>query len=221
MILKNMENPLIVIFLGKSGAGKDTQMELLKEKMGFDYIGSGDLLRERKKINDFTGNKISYIIDKGGLVLTPVIFKLWMQKIEELKNRGNVKGIIIDGSPRKIKEAYLLDEALDWYEWNKNIKVMLIDISNEEAIERISKRRYCVDCKEIHIDNGEVEKCNKCGGELMQRPDDQVEGVKKRLEWFKEEVEPVINYYKETNRLITINGEQEIEKVFEDILKQI
>jgi adenylate kinase len=216
-----MESPLIVIFLGKSGAGKDTQMELLRKKMGFDFVGSGALLRDRKKINDYTGNKISQTIDNGGLVLTPVVFKLWMDKFEELKNRGNVKGIIIDGSPRKIREAYLLDEALDWYEWDKNMKIILIDISDEEAIIRIGKRRYCAQCKEIYIYDGIMDKCAKCGGELIKRLDDDVEGVKKRLEWFKEEVEPVINYYKETNRLVVIDGEQPIEKLFEDILKVV
>ncbi len=216
-----MENPLIVILLGKAGAGKDTQMELLREKMDFDYIGSGELLRERKGINDFTGNKISQTIDNGGLVLTPVIFQLWVKKLEELKNRGDIKGIIIDGSPRKIKEAFLLDEALDWYEWNKNMKILLIDITDEEAIERIGKRRYCSQCKEIYIYDGKIEKCPKCGGELTQREDDQMDGIKKRLEWFKEEVEPVINYYRERDRLIVIDGKQSIEKVFEDILKNL
>jgi len=216
-----MESPLIVIFLGKPGAGKDTQMELLKEKMGLDFVNSGDLLRERKKINNFTGNKISQIMDNGGLILTPVVFNLWMDRFEELKNRGNVKGIIMDGSPRKIREAYLLDEALDWYEWDKNMKVILIDISDEESIERIGKRRYCAQCKEIYIYDGKMDKCAKCGGELIKRLDDDISCVKNRLAWFKEEVEPVINYYKESNRLIIINGKQEIEKVFEDILKTI
>jgi adenylate kinase len=216
-----MENPLIIILLGKAGAGKDTQMELLREKIGLDYVGSGELLRERKKIDDFTGNKISQTIDNGGLVLTPVVFQLWIKKLEELKNRGDVKGIIIDGSPRKIKEAFLLDEALEWYEWNKNIKALLIDISDKEAIERIEKRKYCSQCKEIYIYDGKGEKCSKCGGELIQREDDQIDGIKKRLDWFKKEVEPVIDYYKEGDRLIAIDGEQSIEKVFEDILKKL
>jgi adenylate kinase len=196
-------------------------MELLKEKMGLDFVNSGDLLRERKKINNFTGNKISQIMDNGGLILTPVVFNLWMDRFEELKNRGNVKGIIMDGSPRKIREAYLLDEALDWYEWDKNMKVILIDISDEESIERIGKRRYCAQCKEIYIYDGKMDKCAKCGGELIKRLDDDISCIKNRLAWFKEEVEPVINYYKESNRLIIINGKQEIEKVFEDILKTI
>ncbi|GMX58387.1 MAG: adenylate kinase [Candidatus Microsyncoccus archaeolyticus] len=214
-------SPSIIIFLGKSGAGKDTQMELLREKMGFDFINSGDLLRERKKTEDFTGKKISQVIDCGGLILTPVIFKLWMEEFEKIKNRGDVKGIIMDGSPRKIKEAYLLDEALEWYEWEKNINVILIDISDDEAIERIGKRRYCEKCKEIYIYDGKMENCEKCGSKLVKRPDDEIEGIKKRLAWFKEEVEPVINHYKETGHLKVINGEQEIEKVFEDILKAL
>ncbi|HNP79663.1 MAG TPA: nucleoside monophosphate kinase [Candidatus Pacearchaeota archaeon] len=211
----------IVIFLGKSGAGKDTQMELLREKMGFDFINSGELLRERKKIQDFTGKKISQVIDNGGLILTPVIFKLWMDIFESIKNRGEFKGIIMDGSPRKIKEAYLLEEALEWYEWNNNIKVILIDISDEEAIERIGKRRYCEKCKEIYIYDGKMETCSKCGEKLVKRLDDEPEGIKKRLAWFKEEVDPVIDYYKERGSLKVINGEQEIDKVFEDILKAL
>jgi adenylate kinase len=214
-------NPKVVIFLGKAGAGKDTQMELLREKTGFDFVSSGELLRERKKIKDFTGNKISQVVDSGNIILTPVIFRLWMEKFEYFKNKGEFKGLIMDGSPRKIKEAYLVDEALDWYEWNNNVKVILIDISDKEAIERIGKRRHCEKCKEIYIYDGKTDKCSKCGGELVKRIDDVEEGVKKRLGWFKEEVEPVINYYKETGRLVVVNGEQEIEKVFEDVLKAL
>jgi len=189
--------------------------------MGFDFINSGELLRERKKIQDFTGKKISQVIDNGGLILTPVIFKLWMDIFESIKNRGEFKGIIMDGSPRKIKEAYLLEEALEWYEWNNNIKVILIDISDEEAIERIGKRRYCEKCKEIYIYDGKMETCSKCGEKLVKRLDDEPEGIKKRLAWFKEEVDPVIDYYKERGSLKVINGEQEIDKVFEDILKAL
>jgi len=68
------DNPSIIIFLGKSGCGKGTQVELLRKKAGLDYLGSGELLRERKKIDDFTGRKISQVIDNGGIVATPVIF---------------------------------------------------------------------------------------------------------------------------------------------------
>lgn len=222
--MKHSKGPLIIIFLGKPGSGKGTQAELLGKKLGLDYVGSGDLLRERKKKKDFNGRKIAKVIDKGGLVPTPVVFKLWLDKFEELKEKKNLKGFVIDGSPRKILEAYLIDEALEWYEWDKNVKIMLIDISDKEAIWRLTKRRICQKCKEIIPYVGEfknVKKCPKCGGQLIRRPDDTISGVKKRLSWFRTEVQPVINYYRKTNRLIKINGEQSIEDVFKEILKKL
>lgn len=222
MTFNNMQNnPSIVIFLGKSGSGKGTQVELFRQKTGLDFLGSGELLRERKKADDFTGRKISQTIDNGGIVATPVIFQLWMKNFEEFKQKPDFKGVILDGSPRKIKEVYLLEEALEWYEWDKNIKVLLIDISDEEVIKRINKRRICSQCREILIFEEGMEKCPKCGGELVKRPDDELSGVKKRLAWFEEEVMPVIDYYKDKGELIIIDGEQKIEKVFEDILKAL
>jgi len=219
-----MKKPLVIIFLGKPGSGKGTQAELLGGKLGLDYVGSGDLLRGRKTKKDFTGTKLQKVVDTGGLVPTPVIFKLWLDKFEDFKKKKNLKGFIMDGSPRKIFEAYLIDEALEWYEWDKNVKVMLIDISNKEAIWRLTKRRICKKCGEIVPYIGkfrEMKNCPKCKGELIQRADDTVTGVKNRLNWFKTDVQPVIYYYRKTGRLIKINGEQSIEDVFRDILKAI
>jgi len=220
--MKHFKKPLIVIFLGKPGSGKGTQAELLGKNFGLDCVGSGDLLRKRKTKNDFTGRELKKVVDTGGLVPTPVIFKLWLDKFEELKKKKNLKGFVMDGSPRKTLETYLIDEALEWYEWYKNVKVMLIDVSNKEVIWRLTKRRICKKCKEIIPYVGEwrkVKKCLKCGGELIHRVDDTVSGVKSRLAWFKTDVQPVINFYRKTGRLIKINGEQSIEDVFKDILK--
>lgn len=222
--LSKIKNPLVVIFLGKPGSGKGTQAKLLGQKFGLDYVGSGDLLRARKAINDFTGEKLKKVVDAGGLVPTPIIFKLWLDKFEELKKRKKLKGFIMDGSPRKIFEAYLVDEALEWYQWNKNVKVMLIDISDKEAIWRLTKRRICKKCGEIVPYVGkfrEIKNCPKCKGELIRRADDTIAGVKRRLNWFKTDVQPVINFYRKTGRLIKINGEQSIEDVFKDILKAL
>lgn len=94
--------PFIVLLLGKSGSGKGTQVNLIVEKYGLEKIGSGDLLRERKETDDFTGEKISAVMDKGGIMPTPVIFSLWMRKLEEYKKQKvNLNGIIFDGSPGK------------------------------------------------------------------------------------------------------------------------
>lgn len=219
-----MKKPLIILLFGKSGSGKGTQSDLLMKKLGLEYIGSGDLLRARKNKKDFTENKITQVIKKGGLIPTPVIFKLWVDKVEELKNKKNLKGFIIDGSPRKIFEAYLIDELLQWYEWDKKLRLILVDISNKESIWRLTKRRQCKKCKEIIPFIGEFRKiknCPKCGGELIRRLDDTAEAVEKRLKWFKTDVQPIINYYRKTGRLIKINGEQSIENVFKDILKSL
>jgi len=217
------KSPLILILLGKSGSGKGTQVDLLKEKYGLNYIGSGELLREREKIDDFMGRKIAEVIDNGGIIPTPVIFNLWLRKFEELKKKESLNGIVLDGSPRKIKEAYLMDESLEWFEWDKNVKFLLVDISNEEAIKRLGKRKICSKCGNIVVvPTGEkLDTCSKCGGELFVRPDDTPEGIKKRLEWFKTEVGPVIDFYKNNNRLTVINGEQPVEAVFNDIVKEI
>lgn len=219
-----VKSPLILILLGKAGAGKGTQVNLLREKLGLDYIGSGDLLRERKKTDDFTGNKISEVIDKGGIVPTPVIFKLWMDKFESLKLNPDFNGFVFDGSPRKIREAYLLEEALGWFGWDGLAKVLLIDVSDEEAISRTIKRKICPKCGNIILfskDDPNIEDCPKCGEGLVRRPDDTLEGIKNRLDWFKTEVGPVIDYYKENSKLITVNGEQSVEMVFNDIMKAI
>ncbi len=218
------KNPLILILLGKSGSGKGTQAELLASKFHFDYIGSGDLLRARGKKNDFTGRKISNLLKTGGLIATPAIFKLWLDKVEQLKNKKNLKGFIMDGNPRKILEAYLIDETFDWYQWGKRVKAILIDISDKEAIWRLTKRRICLKCKEIVPFVGKfknMKECPKCGGKLVERSDDTINSVKKRLDWFRTDVRPIINYYRKSGRLLKINGEQSIENVFKDILKAI
>lgn len=218
------KNPLVLILLGKSGAGKGTQLNLLKERLGLEFIGTGDLLRSRKKIDDFTGRKIAEVIDGGGIIVTPIPFKLWMDSFEKIKNKGDFNGLIIDGSPRKIKEAWLLEDALNWYEWDKRVKVVLIDISEEEAIARITRRKTCPKCNNIIMfskEDPDIENCPKCGSVLVKRPDDTLEGTKKRLAWFEEEVGQTIKYYEDNNKLIRINGEQSVEDVYSDIIKAI
>ena len=219
-----MKKPLIIILLGKSGCGKGTQAEFLKNKFSLNYIGSGDLLRSRRNKKDFTGKKMTEVLAKGDLAPTAVIFKLWLDKVETLKNKKNLKGFVMDGNPRKILEARLIDEVLEWYEWDKNVKVVLVDISNREAVWRLTKRRICKECKEIVPFVGDfrkVKKCPRCNGRLVQRGDDTVASVNNRLKWFKKEVQPIINYYRKEGRLVKVNGEQSIEDVHKDILKSI
>ncbi len=223
--MKNFKSKkLVIILLGPPGSGKGTQAGLLQKKFSLEYIGSGNLLRVRKKKRDFTGVKIGQFIDAGKRVPTPVIFKMWMDKMELFKKDPKLRGFIIDGSPRSLFEAEMLELALEWYEWDKNKKVIFTKISPKESISRLTKRRTCKNCGRIipYINKFKrLKKCDKCGGELIIRADDTINGVKERLAWFKTDVQPSINYYKKRGELVEINGEQSIEDVFKDILKAL
>ncbi|MGI6297080.1 MAG: adenylate kinase family protein [Minisyncoccales bacterium] len=192
------KKPVVVCVLGKAGSGKGTQVNLLKERLNLNYIGSGELLRNRKLKNDFTGKKIASVIDKGGMSPSTIVFSLWISELEKFKNLENINGILIDGSPRKILEAYLINEAIEWYEWKENFKVILIDISDEEVFKRLAKR-----------------------AEIEGREDDTRAGVEKRLAWYKKEVLEVIEFYKKKGLLIEINGEQEVEAVYNEIIEKL
>lgn len=217
--------PLIIILLGRSGCGKGTQAELLQKKFGLEYIGSGDFLRERLKTPDFTGKKIEKVMKEGIFVPTPIIMDILLDILERYKkNSQNLKGIIFDGIPRKLIEAQVLDQTLEWYEWDKNVKVLLIDISEEEAFDRLTKRRICKNCDKLIPYIGDYKNltvCDECGGELVTRPDDKEEAIKSRLNEFMDKTQPVLEHYEKQGKLIKINGEQSIEDVHQDILKVI
>ena len=221
--MKNKKLRIIILF-GSVGSGKGTQAKLLSKKFGLEYFGSGNTLRVRKKVNDFTGEKLTKVMDRGELVPSFIISKLWIDQLEKFKKKKKLKGFIIDGSPRKIGEAKFFDEAIEWYEWQKYIKIILINISRKESIHRLTKRRMCKKCGRLIPWLGhfkKIRKCDKCGERLITRHDDKLSAIKKRLEEFKNEVIPVINHYKKQGKLRKIDGEQSIEDVFKSILKVV
>jgi adenylate kinase len=219
-----MKKPLVFIILGRPGSGKGTQAKLLAQKFGLEYVGSGDLLRARQKVGDFTGKKLIRVMARGELVPSFVVFKILGDVLEKLKKKSKIKGIVLDGWTRILSEAILTDEALNWYDWDKNVKVILINISSKTSYNRLTKRRQCKKCGRLIPWLGEfkkLKKCDKCRGELITRPDDKKESIKMRLEEYKNQTIKAIRYYKKQGRLIEINGEQSIEDVFQEILKKI
>lgn len=216
----------VYTLLGRAGCGKGTQAKLLMEKLGLIYIGSGELLRGRAKENDMLGKKIDLVLKSGNLAPSSLIFMLWVDQLEKIKKTAdeNFKGIIFDGIPRKLIETELLEEALNWYEWDKEFKAIFIDLSREEAFNRLTKRRQCKQCNRVIPYIGEyknLDKCDKCGGELIVRQDDTPEAINQRLDLFDEEVMPVINYFDKKGVLVKINGNQSIEGVQREILEKI
>lgn len=222
--MKLSKKPKVIIIMGPPGSGKGTQSKLLVKKFDLEYLGSGDILRKRRKIKDFTGQKLFQVMTNGELVPSFMIAKIWTDQFERLKKKPQFKGMVLDGWNRIAKEAELLDESLTWYGWQANVRVILINISRKESFNRLTKRRQCKECGRIIPWLGEfkkLKKCDKCGGKLITRLDDKMEVIKKRLEEFQKQTIPAINYYKKQGRLIKINGEQSIENVFKDILKAL
>jgi len=190
--------PKIIVPLGISGSGKGTQAKLLCDKLGLKQIVTGELLRARKKEADFSGTKIGRTIDSGKFVPSVLIVKILMDELEQLKHQENFSGFVLDGAPRKLLQAQFLDEAFEWYEWDKYLQVLLIDISEEEAMARLTKRM-----------------------EFEKRVDDAPDAIRSRMAEYREHVVPVVDYYKKQSRLIRINGEQSIEDVHKDIMKAL
>ncbi|MDO8470360.1 MAG: nucleoside monophosphate kinase [bacterium] len=185
---------LFIIILGRPGSGKGTQADLLGKKFGFSHLSTGQLLRNRAKKKDFVGRTIKHIQGTGALVPTPLVFQIWSPYIERFFMKGKGRGIILDGSPRKLYEAYLLLELLEMYGWQKNVRVLNIAISPKEAMRRLLKRG---------------------------RFDDDAPDVKNRLRVFNKEVVPVLKFLKKKGMLLHVNGEQTIEDVHKEVLKKL
>ncbi len=214
--------PLRIIILGPQGSGKGTQAELVKEHYNLLHIDMGSELRKIENQNNELAKKIKEIIDKGDLVPDEITLKIFEKKLQELKSsEKKYKGFISDGFPRNEKQLKLLNKNLgDVF----NI-ALYIKISDEEAIKRISKRRicYCND-KEIILSIDDVEKikeCEKNNCKIIHREDDKEEAIKHRLELYHKETELLLRDFYDKNILIEINGEQTIEKVFEEIKEKI
>lgn len=210
-----------VIILGPQGSGKGTQAEKLAQKFDAEHIDMGKFLREVAKLDTDLGREIHEIINvRKELVDDKILKKVLHVKLADLPRE---KGIVFDGVPRREDQLEYFSEALK--EFGRKIdKVILITLSEEESIVRISKRRICEKCKKTFIlgkdIQNESEKCSDCGGKIIQRIDDTEEGVIKRLDIFKTETLPVIEYFKKQGLLIEINGDQTVEKVFADILEK-
>lgn len=213
----------IIIIFGRSGSGKGTQAKLLLKEFGFNYVASGDLLRARIKKNDFSGKKLKKVLDKGDRAPSFLVFRIWSQIIANMREKINKNGLVIDGSPRTLSEAEFIDELLEWYQWS-DVRVILLDISEQEAFDRLTKRRICKKCGRLIPWVGDfrtLKVCDKCGGQLIIRHDDKPGVIKERMAYYRKDVVPAVEYYKKHGRLIKIDGEKSIEDVYYDIKKAI
>ena len=198
---------MYIILLGAPGAGKGTQAVMLAENMHLVQVASGDLFRQALRQETELGKKAKYYMDKGQLVPNEITIQMVLERLSEPDCE---KGALLDGFPRNTGQAEALDAALT--QQNKAIdRVVYIKVSEGELLKRLSGRWICRDCQapyhEVDSPPKVAGKCDRCGGELYQRPDDNVETVKKRLEVYFAETSPLIDYYKHAGKLLEINGE--------------
>jgi adenylate kinase len=208
-----------LILLGAPGAGKGTQAKLIVEKYGIPQISTGDMLREAVAKGTELGKKAKEYMDRGELVPDEVVIGIVK---ERLKQPDCDKGFILDGFPRTLKQAEELDKMLE--ELGKKIDAVInVHVPEEEVVKRIVNRRTCKNCGAVYhlIYNPPKEegKCDKCGGELYQRDDDKEETVRARYKVYKEQTEPLIDYYSKKGLLYNVDGTKSIEEVFEEIKK--
>lgn len=209
---------MYIIFLGAPGAGKGTQAVMLSEKMKLVQVASGDLFRQALQQETALGKKAKAYMEKGQLVPDEITIQMVLERMAEpdVKN-----GAILDGFPRNLEQAKALDEALA--QQSRTIdKVVYIKVSEEELIKRLGGRWICRQCQapyhEVDSPPKVAGKCDRCGGELYQRTDDNIETVKKRLEVYFKETSPLIDYFQKAGKLLEINGEGNAAEVNQRIL---
>lgn len=214
---------MIIIMLGAPASGKGSVAEILSEEFKIPAISSGDIFRKYIKEGTEIGKKANEYISKGNLVPDDITVSL----IEErLKENDVENGLILDGFPRTVNQAKVLDEMLE--KAGKHIDVVVnLEAPENEILERITNRRICSnsDCKAVYntvLHPSKVEGiCDKCGSPLYQRDDDKVEKAKNRLEVYHRETAPVADYYEKTGVLFTTTLSSAINRMKDEVAKDV
>jgi adenylate kinase len=210
----------IIVLMGAPGAGKGTQAQLLSRKFDWPQISTGDILREIAQSDTALGQYVKQVQASGQLVSDDILAEI----IQERTRRADCQdGYILDGFPRTIRQAELLDRLTA--EPGNKLLVVDFTVNRETLIERLAERRICPHCGAVYNLNLEPpqwnEVCDHCGTRLQARSDDTPEAIRKRLDVYEENTAPVIEYYRERGDLVDIDGGWPIDEVFQDLLRVI
>lgn len=210
-----------LILFGAPGVGKGTQAKILAEKKNLFHISTGDILREAVKNGTELGKSAKQIMDKGELVPDSIMAGIVREVLQSDKCKN---GFILDGFPRTVEQAAILDTIFTELKF-KDLKLVIVDADDSILIDRISGRKLCKSCGFI-LSKGALlvdNKCPSCGAvdSFIKRKDDDEEVIKRRLKIYHETTKPVLDFYKGRISKIVVDGTQEIDKVTADILAEL
>ena len=208
-----------IILLGAPGSGKGTQAKKLMDNFGFPHISTGNLLRQAIAEGTEIGKQAKAIMAAGDLVSDKIVLDLIRVSLDSPSSHS---GFILDGYPRNIAQAESLDELLTSI--NQPLDhAILIDVDSDTLVKRLSGRRMCsLTGKVLNIyysDQSEIDECLNAGGKLIQRSDDNIESITNRINVYREQTEPLLEYYKFRGLLIIADGNGDIDQVYKRVLK--
>ena len=202
---------MYIVLLGAPGAGKGTQAAYLAQNLNLVHIASGDLFRQALEQDTELGRQARSYMEDGALVPDEITTKMVLERLVALDCES---GVVLDGFPRNLPQAEALDKALAGSSRAID-SVVYIKVSPEVLLRRLSGRWICRNCQVPYHEVDSLPQvkgmCDRCGGELYQRPDDIAETVKKRLTVYFAETAPLIDYYTRTGRLVEVDGEGSVE----------
>jgi len=202
-----------VILFGPPGAGKGTQAAILAEKTGLVHITTGELFREAIRKETELGRQAKPYYDRGDLVPDALTIGMLLERLAE---EDAVHGCLLDGFPRTLEQATALDDALSG-QGQAIDKVLCIQVPEDELLGRLAGRWTCRGCGDVYHRQSRWPKvegrCDRCGGELYQRDDDQPEAVRRRLEVYSRQTAPLIDYYRGQGKLVEVDGYRSVDEV--------
>lgn len=203
-----------VILLGPAGSGKGTQAELIQRQYGFPKISTGDLLRKAVQEGTELGKKVHEEMKAGKLVADEIVLELVKERIFSPDCK---KGYVLDGFPRNLNQALLLEKI----ENSRPETVLEIVVGEEEILRRLSGRRVCLQCGAVYNINNNKPKidgiCDICGSPLVIREDDKPEVIKERYKIYLETIKPLLDHYSRKKVLFQIDGQKTVEEIFQTI----
>jgi len=206
-----------VVLFGPPGSGKGTQAARLKERFSLAHVSTGDLLRAAVAAGTGLGRKVQGILASGALVSDDIVLELIRDAVAQTEADASLRGWMLDGFPRTMGQARGLDGLLRERKTRIDA-VVVLEVARDAIIERLSARRTCVECKAVYSLTAnpprEEGKCDRCGGKLIRRSDDEPETIANRLDVYEEQTRPILAYYEaEAVPVHRVDGGQPVEAV--------